>query len=281
MSAVGSRLLLPGRIKPAGASWAPFGAGALLAVWLPIWVAVAAAIVGGEKSGPTTEEGCAYGCGSSCSDREASAQEAVARAMPELIEGVNGVATAVDELRGGIELATVHRRVSDLELLVAGWLGTKGGQCVAPAPEAVSDTVGPCVKRKRVGEIRFAPDSIEPRQCQETEISRIAKTVGDGLRFVFVVGNADDGEVSAQNRELGLQRAESAARVLREELGSTPGEGSEHGTTNAPRINVASGMDWVPAPSESRSSEYGKANVYVVWHGSSPLCESGRPVSLM
>ena len=199
--------------------------------------------------------------------------QVIAGVMPELIESVEDVTEAVDDLRGGIELAAVHQRLSNLERFIASEFGTRCVQCEAPGPETASDAIAPCVKRERVGQIRFGPKSDEPLRRQEAQISKIAETVRDGLRFVFVVGNADDGELSAGNRELGLRRAKSVAERLLKEIART-----EAGATNAIRINTSSGVGWLPA---SRSSDYGKAHVYLLWHGRSPLCQSDRPVPLL
>ena len=219
---------------------------------------------------------------SGSAESDASAATALVQSMSGLTKSVGNMAAALDSLREGIELASVHRRISDLELLMGKWrgAGSPGEECEAKpdcqpcsqegsgriAPAAF-DTVGPCVRREKVGELAFARASIELQEDQETEISRIVEQIRGELRYVFVVGHADTREFSWENRRLGLRRAETVAKTLR------------GGAADEVSIRAVSGVDWAPT-TDCRASHYGQATVYLLWHGASPLCTAGQPVPL-
>ena len=293
------RLWLSRGTAPSAGSWGPLVSGAIFSAWAVTWTIVVASVLAGQTTDhkaidSATAKNCAGDSDSSCSDGEASAGNTVAEAMPELTISIDNVARALDNLRRGIELAAIHRRVSDVELLIGQWhektcsleqcetrqRQTCGGRSRPADPGAIFDTIGPCVRREKVGEVLFALESFEPREDQKAEISRITERIREELRFVFVVGHADGPESSWESRHLGLQRAKSVANALRNQLASAGGTGSEDDARDVVRITTVSGVDWAP-PTACQASHHGKAGVYLLWHGASPLCSAGRPMALM
>ena len=295
LRAEGRLSLSRGTAHSAG-SWGPLVSGAIFGAWVVTWTIVIASVLAGQTTDhkaidSATAKNCARGGDSSCSDGEASAGNTVAEAMPGLTISIDNVARALDNLRRGIELAAIHRRVSDVELLIGQWhektcsleqcetrqRQTCGGRSRPADPGAIFDTIGPCVRREKVGEVLFALESFEPREDQQAEISRITERIREELRFVFVVGYADGPEFSWKNRHLGLRRARYVAKALRNQLASVGGTGSENDVV---KITAVSGVDWAPTTA-CQPSHHGKAGVYLLWYGASPLCSAGRPMALM
>ena len=246
-------------------------------------IIVVAVLVKGEIAG------CNGSDPTTCADPKTNALTEIAEAVPVLTESIAESTTALDNLRGAVELAIVHRRLSNLELLILSrptavvkCPSQDRRKCCCPQcgpakEETTFDTIGTCVQREKVGKVRFAPGSREPLAGEQAEISCIAKRIQGELRYVFVVGHADEPEFSKQNRLLGEQRAEFVAEALEKLAPAAETESDDHAPDAT--IRIASGVDWSPTMT-GVPDRNGTVGVYLLWHGASPLCNAGRPVSM-
>lgn len=272
---------------PVAASWASVLAKVLLGSWTLACAMVVPTVAGCEAEPP---DNCASGVQQPCEEQAAALKENSA-ALRELTAGIVEATNTVGELAETVELAAVHRRLSDIELLLRQWhpvscpvqqctpqgVATKrdDGECRDAAEAATFDTIGPCVRREKVGEFTFAPGTVEI--VDQAAISKVAKQIKGELRYVFAVGYGDDAAFSWPNVNLGLRRARVVADALVKELATSSADGSD---TKPNYIRVASGVEWTPTTAICPSDEQGKVGVYLVWHGRSPLCKSGPATAM-
>ena len=251
-----------------------------IVAFVPLITAVVTAILGG-KPPPRVEEACTQ-----CSP----AIEAVAANVEELDERIGTVADEVDDLRTLVQLAVFLRQPNihvqaDCQSPAQATVGDcESDKCDGATRDASTfDTMGPCVRREALGEIAFDLASPDPRADQKSRIAELAGLVRHELRYVFVVGYADQVDFTAENRRLGEERAKSVVAALKAELAKLKkdGENGPNGETpNRPKITAVSGADWAP-PSVCRRNQLGKVHVYLLWHAPSPLCRAGEPVAAL
>lgn len=256
-------------------------AGMPLGAWFVACITAVPAVLGQVQSPPeegkTTDQ-------PPCAVLGATLEEATA-VVAQLAGNVADTMSEIEELRRALDLAAVHRRVSDVELSLrrlrapcgmqpspSAADGDTSGPANSVARDAAFDTIGPCVRREKVGHITFHPGLIE-YSGQRVEFSRIAGRIEGELRYVFAVGYADTPSFTWANYRLGLTRARAIAAALLEELGSdAPGRSAHH------RIRAISGVDWAPTNLKA-PTRHGAVEVYLLWHGSSPLCKVGHGVA--
>lgn len=259
-------------------------AGVPLGAWLVACITAVPAVLGQiqppPEKGKTTDQ-------PPCAELVAVLEEATT-VVGQLADSVAGNTSELEDLRGAVDLAAVHRRVNDAELALLGFKASCGiepclssgeqGKCDEPdtavVQDAAFDTIGPCVRREKVGHIAFHPGLIEYSVDQQAELSRIAGRIEGELRYVFAVGYADGPSFSWENYRLGLKRARAVATTLLEELGSDVAGRPRHD-----HIRAVSGVDWAPTTLYS-PSQHGTVDVYLLWHGISPFCKFGDDVAM-
>ena len=257
-------------------SWAPVIAGVPLGTWVVTCIGAFAAVVAHVQPSP---DACTTTDQRPCTKQADVALQEVATTVAQLAERIAENKSAVEGLHGAVELAALHRRLSDAELLSR--LSTASCEVERHPPsrkqvkcanacekDAAVDTMGPCVQREKVGEVSFRPGGAEYVDDQKGEVARIAKRIRGELRYVFAVGYADVSAFSWDNSRLALKRARAIATALREEL-----DLGEDAPDSNP-IRAVSGVDWAPTTVCSPSQQ-GKVDVYLLWHGTSPLCTAG------
>lgn len=264
-------------------SWVPLLTGAALGAWGLVCFVVVSIVI---SHWTDTHHGCKTSDQPACAE-QVTALNKTAAAIVQLTDGIAETTTALKSLRGAGELATVHRRLSDMELLVR-W-STEGCRLKCPSlndktkcderdgnpkQDTSFDTIGPCVRREKIGHIQFHPGFVEYLDDQQAKVSSIAKQIAGELRHVFAVGYADDSVFTRKNVRVGLERARFVADALLQELG-----GDACVSVKPDNIRAVSGLEWVPATSRS-PSQHGTVEVYLLWQGISPLCNAGQSVGM-